>query len=172
MKRVSTLVLFLFAGASLVVGVSPASAASSTPCSDKPMTGMGTKKPGSGHGGMDMGSDSKSMGSKTSSKSKNKSATHSCPTVVGAREVSITGDAFMFAPVTISAAAGEDVTIVLTAEDIAHDVFVEGVGHVVHAKAGKTAMGGLRITEPGTYRFWCTERGHKKAGMTGSITVT
>ena len=50
--------------------------------------------------------------------------------------------------------------------------FGSRVGHVVHAKAGKTAMGGLRIDEPGTYRFWCTEKGHKKAGMTGTITVT
>ncbi len=119
-----------------------------------------------------MGSDTKSMGSKTSSKSKGKSSKHSCPTVAGAREVSITGDAFMFAPMTISATAGEDITIALTADDIAHDVYVEGVGHVVHAKAGKTAMGGLRIDEPGTYEFWCTEKGHKKAGMTGTITVT
>lgn len=167
MKRVSILFLaFGLAGASLVVGTSPASAASSTPCSDHTTTGMGTKKTGSGHGGMDMNSGNKSMGSKT------KSSKHSCPTVAGAREVSMMGDAFAFAPMTISAAAGEDITIALTADDIAHDVYVEGVGHVVHAKAGKTAMGGLRITEPGTYRFWCTEKGHKKAGMTGMITVT
>ena len=42
----------------------------------------------------------------------------------------------------------------------------------MHAKAGKTAMGGLRIDEAGTYKFWCTVAGHKKAGMTGTFTVT
>ena len=175
MKRVITLFLACaIAGAVLVAGVAPASAAAATPCSDQTTAGKESKKSSSGHGGMDMGSHSKSMGSKSTksgSKSAGMSAKHSCPTVAGAREVAITGGEFMFAPMTISATAGEDITIVLTADDIAHDLYVEGVGHVVHAKAGKTAMGGLRIEEPGTYEFWCTVNGHKKAGMTGTITV-
>jgi plastocyanin len=92
--------------------------------------------------------------------------------VPGARTIAVTADDFAFSPDTITMQAGEDVTIVLTAEDVQHDFSVMGVGHVVHAKKGKTAQGGLRITKPGTYKFWCTVRGHKRAGMTGTITVT
>jgi uncharacterized cupredoxin-like copper-binding protein len=47
----------------------------------------------------------------------------------------------------------------------------KGVGHIVHAKAGETAQGGLRIKEAGSYRFWCTVSGYEEAGMVGTITV-
>ena len=60
----------------------------------------------------------------------------------------------------------------LTSSDIAHDFMVKGVGHVVSAKRNKTAEGGLRIDEPGTYKFWCAEPDHRKSGMTGTIVVT
>jgi plastocyanin len=95
-----------------------------------------------------------------------------CPTVKGARVIRVTGDRFHFEPKNMTVAAGEDVTIRLSSDDIAHDFYVKGIGHVVHAKAGQTARGGLRIDEPGTYKFWCTVANHKKAGMTGRITVT
>jgi heme/copper-type cytochrome/quinol oxidase subunit 2 len=95
-----------------------------------------------------------------------------CSTVKGARIIRVTGDRFQFTPKNLAVNAGEDVTIRLSADDIAHDFFVKGVGHVVHANAGQTARGGLRIDEPGTYKFWCTVANHKKAGMTGRITVT
>lgn len=94
-----------------------------------------------------------------------------CPTVKGARVVRLTGDRFQFVPKSITMAAGEDITVRLSSGDIAHDVYVRGFGHVVHATAGRTARGGLRIDEPGTYKFWCTVANHKKAGMTGRITV-
>jgi len=101
-----------------------------------------------------------------------KSMVQNCPVVRGARVIAVTGDEFAFSPSEISIAAGEDVTIALTANDIAHDFYVKGIGHIVHAKANKTAKGGLRIKKAGTYEFWCTVQGHKKAGMTGTLTVT
>ena len=107
-----------------------------------------------------------------SSKKSGKAMMHNCGTVAGARQMAVTGNAYTFSPATLTVAAGEDVTIALTADDIGHDLYVKGVGHIVHAKAGKTAMGGLRIEKPGTYPFWCTVKGHKKSGMTGTITVT
>jgi plastocyanin len=111
--------------------------------------------------------DSMDMGSKNcSSMDKNR------PVVAGARVIPVTGDAFAFTPNTITIAAGENVTIKLTAQDVEHDVYVKGLGHVVHAKAEKAARGGLRIKKAGTYRFWCTVSGHKQAGMVGTITVT
>ena len=95
-----------------------------------------------------------------------------CPTVAGARTIPVTASGFAFSPTAITIGAGEDVTIALTADDLAHDVEVKGYGHVVHAKRGRTAVGGLRIDTPGTYRFWCTVPGHRKSGMVGTITVT
>jgi heme/copper-type cytochrome/quinol oxidase subunit 2 len=67
---------------------------------------------------------------------------------------------------------GEDVTIALTSKDTAHDLYVKGLGHIVHAAKGETAKGGLRIDRPGTYQFWCTVSGHKEGGMRGILTVT
>jgi uncharacterized cupredoxin-like copper-binding protein len=96
----------------------------------------------------------------------------SSPVVPGAREVPVTADALSFSPKRIEIAAKEDVTIVLTSNDLAHDFYVKGIGHITHAGAGKTSRGGLMIEEPGTYQFWCTVKGHKEGGMTGTITVT
>lgn len=93
------------------------------------------------------------------------------PVVAGAREIPVEAGALTFAPKRLQLTAGEDVTIVLTSIDIAHDLYVDGVGHVVHAAARKTAKGGLMIDEPGTYKFWCTIKGHKAGGMVGTITV-
>jgi len=95
-----------------------------------------------------------------------------CPVVAGARKITVTGNDFTFDPAQITVAAGETITIRLTAADIAHDLFVQGIGHVVHAKADKSASGSIRIKKAGTYKYWCTILGHKKQGMTGTITVT
>ncbi len=92
----------------------------------------------------------------------------------GAREISIRGTSFAFSPKAINIAANENVTIVLTATDAEHDVTIEGaagIGHIVHAQAGKTARGGLKIAAPGTYTFFCSVSGHRKAGMVGTVTV-
>lgn len=100
------------------------------------------------------------------------SSSTNCPTVKGARVIRVTGDRFQFSPKNLRVTAGEDVTIRLSSDDIAHDFYVKSVGHVVHANAGRTARGALRIDQPGTYKFWCTVANHKTAGMTGRITVT
>jgi plastocyanin len=122
-------------------------------------TNMSTKKSDDMDMGMDMG-DSKHPMEKN------------CPVVAGAREIAVTGNDFTFSPAQITMAAGNTVTIALTADDIAHDFYVKGIGHVVHAKAGKTARASIRIKKCGTYKFWCTILGHKKQGMTGTITIT
>jgi len=95
-----------------------------------------------------------------------------CPVVTGAPEIKVSGDDFTFEPATIDLTADKTVTIALTATDVAHDLYVKGIGHVVHAKAGKTARGSIRIKKAGTYKYWCTILGHKKQGMVGTITVT
>jgi heme/copper-type cytochrome/quinol oxidase subunit 2 len=100
------------------------------------------------------------------------SSSTNCPTVKGARVIRVTGDRFQFIPKNLTVAAGEDVTIRLSSDDITHDFYVKSIGHVVHAKAGQTTRGGLRIDDPGTYKFWCTVANHKLAGMTGRIKVS
>lgn len=93
------------------------------------------------------------------------------PTVDDAREIQVKAGRLRFSPKAITVAAGEDVTIALTSTDTFHDFVVKGTGHVVGAKRKKTAEGGLRIDEPGTYKFWCSVSGHRAAGMKGTIVV-
>ena len=116
------------------------------------------------------GGSNSSMGSMSGSKeAANASVTK------GAREIRVDGTSFDFNQKTINLAANEDVTIVFTATDAEHDVTVEGVqgvGHIVHAQQGKTARGGLKISSPGTYTFYCSVSGHRKAGMVGQLVVT
>jgi plastocyanin len=112
---------------------------------------------GGGHGGHDSGGGSEHM--------------ETSPTVPGAREIAVGAKSFAFMPKKITVAAGEDVTIVLRSKDILHDFVVKDQGHIVAAKARKTKRGGLRIDEPGTYRFWCSVTGHRSAGMKGTIVV-
>ncbi len=95
----------------------------------------------------------------------------SAPVVAGAREIVVTAKAYRFEPATIQVAAGEAVTIVLTATDLPHDVTVEGVGHIVHANGGKTTRGGVKITKPSTYSFYCSVTGHRAEGMVGTLVV-
>lgn len=94
------------------------------------------------------------------------------PTVDGARKIVVKAKSFKFRPSTITMAPGEDVTLVLRSTDIVHDLVVKDEGHIVSAKGKKSASGGLEIDEPGTYAFWCSVSGHRKAGMRGMIVVT
>ena len=119
---------------------------------------------GGGHGGGGM--DDGHMGG-GSGRGHEKNA----PVVPGAREIQVTATTPKFTPKVITLQAGEDVTIVLTSKDVFHDFTVQGLGHVVGAKKGKTRQGGLMIDEPGTYKFWCTVSGHRAAGMKGKIIV-
>ena len=89
----------------------------------------------------------------------------------GARGIKVTARSFSYKPKRITIDADEDVTIVMKSTDIFHDLKVKGEGHIVGAEAGQTKKGGLRIDEPGTYKYWCTVPGHRSAGMTGKIVV-
>lgn len=93
-------------------------------------------------------------------------------TVPGAREITVRARSFAFSPREITIGAGEDVTIALRSTDVLHDFVVKSKGHVVSAKRKQTARGGLRIDQPGTYRFWCSIPGHRSAGMKGTVVVT
>ncbi len=92
--------------------------------------------------------------------------------VEGARPVEVIGTSFAFEPSTITAEADEDLEIVLTADDVAHDLTIDGVEGHVYAPAGATASGGVTTPEPGTYVVYCSISGHREAGMEGTLVVT
>ena len=89
-----------------------------------------------------------------------------------ARTVDVTARSFSFSPKRITGAAGEAVNIRLESVDALHDFTVSGEEVHVVAKAGKAAVGGMKIAEPGSYSFSCTVPGHRAAGMQGTIVVT
>lgn len=94
------------------------------------------------------------------------------PVAEGARHVEVRATPFAFAPAEITATAGEDLAIVLTAKDGAeHDFTVDELDTHVAAKPGETAIGGLRADEPGRYTFYCSVPGHRQAGMEGVLVV-
>ena len=92
--------------------------------------------------------------------------------IPGAPQVAVIADALAFTPTAITLQAGQGVNIALTSVDLEHDLFVKNIGHIGHAEKGTTTVAGLKIEESGTYPFWCTVKGHKAGGMTGTITVT
>ena len=108
-----------------------------------------------------------SMGSMTGSGSEK-----NAPVVTGATEIAVTSKAYRFTPEVIRVPARTGVTLVLTSTDIPHDITIEGIGHIVHAGSAKVARGGLNIAKPGTYVFYCSVRGHRAAGMTGTVIVS
>lgn len=94
------------------------------------------------------------------------------PIADGARVIEVTGEDLSFDPDRIEITAGEEVAIELTARDLEHDFVVDEADMHVHAEAGETATGGLRIDEPGTYTAYCSVPGHREAGMEATVVVT
>lgn len=95
----------------------------------------------------------------------------STPVAPGARRVEVAATSFEFAPDEITVAAGEDVAIVLSSDDLLHDFTIDGIDVHVAAERGETAEGGLRADDPGEYTFYCTVAGHRDAGMEGTLVV-
>lgn len=91
-----------------------------------------------------------------------------------ARVVLVAATSFEFGPDEIRAAAGEDLAIQLTSEDIEHDFVIDDLDdpHVVGVEAGENNTGGFTAPEPGTYTYYCAVAGHREAGMEGTLVVT
>lgn len=88
-----------------------------------------------------------------------------------ARRIEVTATSFEFDPDEIRVAAGESVAIVLTSEDILHDLTIDELDAHVAADQGETEVGGLTADEPGRYTYYCTVTGHREAGMEGTLVV-
>ena len=96
----------------------------------------------------------------------------SSPTVPGAREIAVTATSFRFAPSEIHVRTGEDVTIVITATDVAHDFTIDALGFHVVAAPGQPGRGGLHApSTAGRYTAYCSVPGHRQAGMTATVVV-
>lgn len=89
----------------------------------------------------------------------------------GAREFAVSATSFEFEPSQLTMEAGEEVAIALTSTDILHDFVVEDGDFHLAAEPGETALGGLRIDEPGTYTVYCSVAGHRDAGMEATLVV-
>jgi len=95
----------------------------------------------------------------------------STPVAEGARRIEVDATSFRFDPDEITVTAGEDVAIVLTSDDLLHDLTFDEIDAHVSAGRGETAEGGLRADEPGEYTYYCTVTGHREAGMEGTLVV-
>jgi plastocyanin len=95
----------------------------------------------------------------------------STPVAEGARRIEVAAISFEFVPDEITVAAGEEIAIVLSSDDVLHDFTIDDVDVHVAAGRGETAEGGLRIDQPGEYTYYCTVVGHRAAGMEGTLVV-
>jgi plastocyanin len=94
------------------------------------------------------------------------------PIADGSRRIEVTATSFAFDPDEITVEAGEDIAIVLTSDDILHDLTIDELDAHVTADADETAEGGFRADEPGRYTYYCTVAGHREEGMEGTLVVT
>lgn len=105
-------------------------------------------------------------------------------------------DEMRFEPDEFVVAAGEEVTVELTSENLEHDFNIEDVAdvgrageadrdmdmddhpdvphddlHIVHVDPGETDTGSFTIDEPGTYTVYCAVPGHREAGQEATLEV-
>ena len=105
-------------------------------------------------------------------------------------------DEMRFEPDEFVIAAGEEVTVELTSENLEHDFNIEDVAdvgrsgemdddmdmddhpdvphddlHIVHVDPGETTTGSFTIDEPGTYTVYCAVPGHREAGQEATLEV-
>ncbi|HEU5083861.1 MAG TPA: plastocyanin/azurin family copper-binding protein [Acidimicrobiales bacterium] len=93
------------------------------------------------------------------------------PVADGARKIEVTASSFAFDPEEITVSPGEEVSIVLTSEDVLHDFTVDELDAHVAADVGETVAGGLTADEAGEYTYYCAVPGHRAAGMEGTLIV-
>lgn len=113
-----------------------------------------------------------------------------------ATDITVEMTDFAYSPSSITVSAGEPVRVtVKNIGNIEHDFVVEKIdattkviqdsgsdAHHAHgeeqdydlhvsANAGDTSVFDLTVSEPGTYRVFCSVEGHEEAGMIGELVV-
>jgi heme/copper-type cytochrome/quinol oxidase subunit 2 len=72
-----------------------------------------------------------------------------------AREFTINGDQFAFAPVRLEVQKDDLVKITFTARDIAHSFIIDNYRIAKRAAAGQSVTFEFRADQVGTHRFYC-----------------
>lgn len=72
-----------------------------------------------------------------------------------AREFTITGDHFAFAPLRLEVQKDDLVKITFTARDLAHSFTIDQYRIAKRAAAGQTVVFEFRADQVGTHRFYC-----------------
>lgn len=89
------------------------------------------------------------------------------------KEIEVLGDEFSFNPSSIDLQAGEKVKIIFKNVGKApHNLVIEGMG--ISTKTigpGKSDSIEFTVSNSGTYIFFCSIPGHRKAGMEGRLIV-
>ena len=88
-----------------------------------------------------------------------------------AARIEVTADGFAFDPAEIGVPAGQEVEVVLTSQDMAHNFILDELDVEIYAAAGESSTGRFTPTTPGTYEFYCSIPGHRGAGMEGTLVV-
>jgi uncharacterized cupredoxin-like copper-binding protein len=85
-------------------------------------------------------------------------------------------DQMRFEPATLTVRANAPVNLTLDNSGAAliHDFTIDSVdGQRVHVRAQPNSRGTGQFTLPaGTYQFYCSEPGHREAGMVGTLIVS
>lgn len=93
--------------------------------------------------------------------------------VAAAPVVEVSGLDFAFRPAQLRARVGQPMNLALTNRGaVVHDVTIPALSFQLVAQPGQRAVGGLTVTTPGTYEFYCSVPGHRQAGMIGQLAVT
>ncbi len=87
-----------------------------------------------------------------------------------------TSDQMRFEPAALAVRANTPVSLTLdnSGSALLHDFTIDNVGgQQVHIQAQANGRGTGQFTAPaGTYQFYCSQPGHKDAGMVGTLTVS
>jgi len=93
------------------------------------------------------------------------------------QDVTVKGtDQLRFQPATVTARANAPIRLTLddTGDALVHDFVIDNAGgkqFKVEAQPNGKANGELTVPA-GTYSFYCSQLGHREAGMVGTLTVS
>jgi len=87
--------------------------------------------------------------------------------------VSVKAEDLKFTPNTLTAKAGESVTVNMqNAGALEHSFIIDEMSvRLEKVQPGQNASVTFTASTAGTYTFYCDVPGHKEAGMTGTLTV-
>ncbi len=100
-------------------------------------------------------------------------APSSAPPIAGAGTFAVDAAEFLFRPAELRVPSGKGANIILANRGaVVHNLIIPALGFQISAQPQQLREGGLSATRPGTYEFYCSEPGHREAGMVGRIVIT